>query len=331
MPQSQDDLYNQYKFLNPLNKAHINEIYDKIKSLYVRTNKKDLGIPEFTTEVIQVPMSPSQKELYEKVRNVEKRRYMNSIQSNKLRSLKKSVMRMLQLSSNPRIINDPEFYNLVIDQNLNDLIEESSHKFNKVCEITKTIISKGEKVIIWSGFRQNIQLLLDELIDMNPVEIDGSTGSGTEMDEGSRDYNINKFKNDASCMVMIANPAAASEGISLHIDSNKNLLCKNAIYLDRNFNAAQFIQSVDRIHRLGITWVPKVYILITQDSMDARVQERLDEKIKALQNLLEDPSLIPYLSVDPTLDEEEFILDEQSDFKLSVADAKSYVDELCRE
>ena len=59
--------------------------------------------------------------------------------------------------------------------------------------------------------------------------------------------------------------------------------------------------------------------------MDQRVQERLGEKIQALQKLLDDPSLTPYLSVDPTLHEEEFILDEYSDYQISDVDQKEQI------
>ena len=38
---------------------------------------------------------------------------------------------------------------------------------------------------------------------------------------------------------------SASEGISLH------KVCKRALYLDRTYNAAQYLQSRDRIHRIG--------------------------------------------------------------------------------
>jgi hypothetical protein len=331
MPQWEGDLYNQYKFLIPLTKVDLTGVYNEIKDLYVRTNKHDLGIPEFKTEIIEVPMSSDQYELYEKIRNIEKRKYIKSSHSNKLRNLKKSVMRMLQISSNPRIINDLDFYNIVKEEGLNSLIEESSTKFKSVCELARKIAGEGEKVLIWSGFKGNIKLLLEELVDLNPVEVDGSTFSGDEEEEGTRDFNIKKFKTDPNCMVLIANPAAASEGISLHIDRDRNPLCKNAIYLDRNFNAAQFIQSVDRIHRLGITWNPNIYILKTKNSMDSRVQERLDEKIEALQKLLDDPSLSPYLSVDPTLNEEEFVLEEQSTFTISNEDQKYYENELLRD
>ena len=45
--------------------------------------------------------------------------------------------------------------------------------------------------------------------------------------------------------VLIANPAACSESISLH------KVCQEAIYYDLSYNGAHYIQSLDRIHRVG--------------------------------------------------------------------------------
>ena len=138
---------------------------------------------------------------------------------------------------------------------------------------------------------------------------------------------INKFKNDPTCKVFIANPAAASEGISLHIDLNGNKICNHAIYLDRNFNASQYIQSVDRIHRIGIKEMANICVLVTEDSMDQRVQQRLDLKIFAMIDLLNDESLRPYTSADTALENEEFIFDESSDLVINDDDKKYLIDE----
>ena len=47
--------------------------------------------------------------------------------------------------------------------------------------------------------------------------------------------------------VVIANPFSVSESISLHNG------CHNAIYMERDYNAANFLQSKDRIHRVGLS------------------------------------------------------------------------------
>ena len=106
-------------------------------------------------------------------------------------------------------------------------------------------------------------------------------------------------------MVLVANPAACSEGISLH------KVCQNAIYLDRSFNATHYLQSEDRIHRLGLApgVQPHVEIVECEDSIDQVISARLTQKIDRMAVALEDESLnvtpdaIDYL--DDDLDEED--------------------------
>ena len=88
--------------------------------------------------------------------------------------------------------------------------------------------------------------------------------SGSDDDISSREGRIRKFHNDSSCRVMIANPQACGEGISLH------KVCHYAIYLDRSFNSAHYLQSVDRIHRLGLakSMETNVEILMSTNTID---------------------------------------------------------------
>lgn len=91
---------------------------------------------------------------------------------------------------------------------------------------------------------------------------------------------------------MIANPAAAGEGISLH------KACHDAIYLDRSYNTTHYLQSIDRIHRLGLPPGTETNIYIFQTvtpgvagSIDYSVNRRLARKLRNLQQLLDDPDL----------------------------------------
>lgn len=83
--------------------------------------------------------------------------------------------------------------------------------------------------------------------------------------------------------MIIANPFAVSESISLH------KACHNAIYLERSFNAAHFLQSKDRIHRYGLKSDVEThyYYLISNDSVDNTIHTRLQEKEKRLMEIIE--------------------------------------------
>ena len=62
-------------------------------------------------------------------------------------------------------------------------------------------------------------------------------------------------------------------------------VCHHAIYLDRNFNAAQFLQSIDRIHRLGLedSVETNVEILRSPGTIDDIVNQRLNSKVSNMQ------------------------------------------------
>jgi SNF2 family DNA or RNA helicase len=107
------------------------------------------------------------------------------------------------------------------------------------------------------------------------VFIHGGVDTGDENDDDTREGKIKLFHDDPNVRVLVANPAAASEGISLH------RVCHHALYLDRTFNAAHYLQSEDRIHRFGLLpdQVTTVEIVECVGSVDETVRGRLGFKI----------------------------------------------------
>ena len=83
--------------------------------------------------------------------------------------------------------------------------------------------------------------------------------------------------------VILANPAAVAESISLH------KICKNAIYLDKSFNAAHYMQSKDRIHRVGLKKddVVNYYYIFSKDSVDELIHSRLIMKEQRMLSVIE--------------------------------------------
>ena len=137
--------------------------------------------------------------------------------------------------------------------------------------------------------------------DFNPVVLHGSVETGAAEDPDTREGRIRQFHEDEECRVMIANPAACGEGISLH------KACHYAIYVDQTFNAAHYLQSVDRIHRLGLpeNQETKIVILEARWTIDTRAARRLLVKIEAMSTILNDPGLAA-LAYDPEDVVEEF-------------------------
>ena len=118
------------------------------------------------------------------------------------------------------------------------------------------------------------------------INIKQITGS-TEDDE--RKIIKKEFNNPSSALqAIIATPQSSAESISLHKD------CQNAIYYDLNFNAAQFIQSLDRIHRVGGSEEKEVNynFLHYEDSIDIKIYKRVFEKADLQMQVIEDDNSI---------------------------------------
>lgn len=302
MPQSTSDLLPQFSFLYPDKVVDTDTVVDCIQPIYVRTTKDQLGIPPIDLRTIALDMTPLQKELYATLRSEMKRQVLPMLTDESrfsLREIGKRMMKIVEFVSNPSLLaNDLEF---VFDQGMGEILAENNGpKIEYACKKARELAAVGQKVIIWSQFVKNDQLISERLQDIGADYIIGSVDTGNEDEEYTREWKIREFHNNRDKMVLVLNPAAASEGISLHT------ICHHAIYVDRSFNAAQYLQSEDRIHRLGLRTDegPVIEILECKNSIDQVIDQRLRTKVDAMSKALNDSSLevdpIPYdVDIDP--------------------------------
>ena len=131
--------------------------------------------------------------------------------------------------------------------------------------------------------------MANKLAFFNPVQVHGSIPVGIDEKEiDSRRFAIWQFKNNPDCKIFLANPMTAGEGISLH------KICSNAFYLDRTYNAAHYLQSKDRIHRLGIAEDAEIniHLYLLEESIDLHIHERLNFKTEQMAKFLNDSSIL---------------------------------------
>ena len=89
-------------------------------------------------------------------------------------------------------------------------------------------------------------------------------------------------------------PSTSGEPSSLWRGNRLHHWCHHAVYLDRTFNAGHYLQSQDRIHRLGLRdgQVTRFTLLLSEGTIDDTVDQRLREKVTALARLMNDPGLV---------------------------------------
>ncbi|PZR01416.1 MAG: ATP-dependent helicase, partial [Flavobacterium psychrophilum] len=305
MPQGVADMLPQYSFLFPTDgDVDVENVKEKIQKVYVRTTKNELLKPDdFPLRFIRtpIPLHEPQRHLYNLIRS-EELRQTSGVANNArrlYRQLGKSYIRLLQVVTNPSLLVKAVYD---FPDALREAIEYGdSNKLSYTALKARQLAREGRKVLIWSGFVENVEVLTQMLSDLGAKCIHGGVEAGSEEEENTRERIVKDFHDDPNMHVLIANPAACSEGISLH------MVCHHAIYLDRNYNAAQFLQSMDRIHRLGLPRGTETTIEIVHspDSIDDLIDSRLIDKVRRMSQVMEDPSL----NIEPVtveLDEEGF-------------------------
>lgn len=291
MPNAVTDLLPQYSFLFPSDgEINENNIIEKIRKVYVRTTKNELLNPlDFPINTIrtEIPLNEPQKNLYDLIRSEELRQLSGITNNDKrlYRQLSKSYMRLLQVTSNPSLL-------LKSLTSYPDALRETieygdSNKVKYVAIKARQLAKEGKKVLIWSGFVENVESITQMLSDLGARCIHGGVEAGSDEEENTRERIVKDFHDDPNMFVLVANPAACSEGISLHT------VCHHAIYIDRNYNASQYLQSRDRIHRLGLEkgTITTIEIVHSPMSIDDLVDSRLNEKVRRMAEVLEDESL----------------------------------------
>lgn len=298
MPQAPSDLLPQFNFLFPEIKAAEENVVELVKPIYVRTNKNELGLPDVTRLRKTLSMDPLQARLYELMKSEVAREAAHALSQTgkqRFRHLGRSVARILQFVSNPALL--AEEITFAHSKELAQAIAEGrGPKLRYVVKRARSLAREGHKVLIWSSFVKNVEFLSENLQDLGAVFIHGGVDAGDEDDDETREGKIRLFHYDPGVMVMVANPAAAGEGISLHT------VCHHAIYLDRNFNAAQYLQSEDRIHRLGLPPNQQTTIEIVEcaGTVDETVRQRLEFKVAQMADALNDSDLkIAPVPMDP--------------------------------
>ena len=267
--------------------------------LFVRTTKTELELPPVTIEEVEVEAGPIQRQIYSALcRAYVGSLHLDSADAQMVGRKGRAALTLLAVATNPGLLNgltnDDSYLGLrwplkELDGSvdlLNVVASYASHeipnKYNWIRHFVEKAAKENRKVLIWSTFVGNLKAMQKILAPFEPAVVHGS------IPYGDRQLEIERFRNSSSCSVLLTNPQTLGEGVSLH------QVCHEAIYIDRSYNAGLYLQSLDRIHRLGLAsdQVTKVYTLSTRQTIDQRVGLRLEQKIDRLAKAMDDVGLV---------------------------------------
>ena len=232
-------------------------IFDKIKSVAVRETKNSgvISLPSKEYYNVLCSFEDKQEVLYNKIKDemqVFVQQNGEAVLDDSEACLKR-LLRLVQVASNPRLVDE--------------LYGAFSGKEVKLKELIETIINRGEKVIVWSSFIENSEYFSRMYKQYSPVKIHG------RMSIEDRNKSVERFKyGDAK--ILFATPQAAKEGLTLTV-------ANNVIFYDRGFNLDDYLQAQDRIHRISQQKTCNIYNLMMKNSVDIWVDKLLQAKQNA--------------------------------------------------
>lgn len=299
----------------------VSELKRKIRPFYTRIRKTDLGLPPIQEEMRTYQMAGAQLEVYRYIEDlvVPALNRSGGAKTPEDFLANARLMRLRQAAANPSLLLTPleeAIEGSVLPDAVRELSDSYIHglvkRFNSsgiygrsklLQSLFQNELAHESRVLVWTYFLGNIPVIQEAASGLfdDVFVISGATPTGGiddyEDDESSellhtREAIIDAFHEGTARKLLIANPQAVGESISLH------KACHVAIYYDRDFNGGRFIQSKDRIHRYGLRADQETrYIYLgAKNSVDEVIDARLRYKEQRLRELI-DTEEIPLFTV----------------------------------
>lgn len=236
---------------------HMNVLKDQLGTCSLRRTKDLLDLPPKTIIHEMLDMNDDHRKFYDNVRDGVKGE-ADKVDLN-TSSLLALATRLRQASVCPSILTAENI---------------SSTKIDRAVELAEQIIDNGEKVVIFSNFKEPVNILAERLQEYNPV-----IGTG-DIPDGIFSDNIDRFQLDPNCKVFIGTISKAGTGITLTAASY-------AIFIDCAWTAAVNTQCEDRIYRIGTERPVFIYYLWNIGTSDEHIKELVETKAQVADYIVD--------------------------------------------
>ena len=245
----------------------VEEVSLKMQEILLRRKKEDVvDLPEKLFSVRYLTLTGTQKKRYEEVCRELVIRISASSGKTYLRqidSILEEFLRAVQIASNPRLVDETW--------------KGEPVKFLELDEIVNEIVKEREqKLVVWTNYRRNAAELCERYADLGAAEFTGATPT----DERQRIINCFQSATSKKINILIAIPAAGGVGITL-------TAAQTAVYLDKTWNAEHWLQSIDRVHRIGQSGTVQI-ISLHASPVDELIYRNLKKKQRSQAELVGD-------------------------------------------
>lgn len=162
---------------------------------------------------------------------------------------------------------------------------EESCKMDEAMEIVEELLGNDEKVLIFSNYNAPLDELAKRIKDRG-FEYKGKPAETTVIKGGQNDATrankVDRFNDPENQLAVICGNIAAM-GLGLNLQG----ACSNAIFLDLGWNPGVNEQAEDRLHRQGQKNAVTIHIIQAEDSIDAYIAKKLDDKQNMIDGVME--------------------------------------------
>lgn len=249
-------------------KEMISQLHKVLRPFMLRRLKSDVakGLPPKTETLVMVGMSKMQKQLYKKLLL----RDIDSITSGNNQNRTAVLNIVMQLR---KCCGHPYLFEGVEDRTLDPLGEhlvENCGKLFMVDKLLKRLKERGSRVLIFTQMTRILDILEDFMVmrGYKYCRIDGNT------DYDVREASIDAFNApDSDKFCFILSTRAGGLGINLQT-------ADTCILYDSDWNPQADLQAQDRCHRLGQKKPVSVYRLVSENTVEEKIVERAQQKLK---------------------------------------------------
>lgn len=227
------------------------ELNQRLFPFYIRVNKKDLNVPLAEPDhLVDIQANEYEINLYNKIIKESYSSFESTIKLVEIGCVP------FKCSQNIDKIND-----MTIDDS------KPLYMTSKLCKFLSIVKKNNNKCVVWCTFVDTIKIVTD-LLNKNGIYAKAIFGETKQED---RDKIIDEF-NYGELKMIVTNPATLAESVSLHKS------CHEAHYLELNYNLYQYLQSRDRIHRLGLKETDRTnyYLYINYYDNNQKISKDLD-------------------------------------------------------
>lgn len=251
----------------------VTKLHQILRPFLLRRVKTDveLELPKKAERMVNTTLSDIQKKYYHAILHKQLQDVLSAAAQKQLKakgtSLQNQLMQLRKVCNHPYLLEWPT------DSQGNELIDDnmikSAGKLQLLDRLLPRLKKEGHKVLIFSQMTRMLDILEDymRLRMFSFCRLDGQTA------QVDRESQMKDFNSQQDIFCFLLSTRAGGLGINL-------TAADCVIFYDNDWNPQMDLQAQDRCHRIGQTKSVRVYRLATANSIESRILERQEHKMK---------------------------------------------------